>query len=590
MGGLYIAWKNSQVRKGIRIASENFRLQAVILEYQDCKVLLINTYFPCDSQKIILTNDESVELQNLLNEIASIKEKYAKKFDISIIVGDINFDDSRYTGHTIAINTFLERQRLSSAWDFYPVDFTFSNGQTVSTIDHFFLSNSNILLEGGALHDPDNVSGHSPVYIKIDLIKARNPQEKLFKAPRLNWDRSSPEQHAMYKQQLNDQLEQHEPHHSVLKCDDVLCREAVHLQHIDSFSNELFSAMVDSAWDNLEVSKGTTGDQSSREHTIPGWNEGVKPFQTEARFWYNLWLSAGKPLHSSVPGVEHDLFIFMKSSRNNYHYAIRRTQNNLKSIENDKVVSKMGTPGMFEEIRNVCRNKKSEVTTVVDDVHGAKNISNHFKYIYEQLYNEQGDISQDLILEIDSRVEHEEQKAKASIELVTADLVKLAVKKLIPNKADVSGDFTSDCLKAAPDIFLERLATLFRSCLYHGHISHDLLVCALSPIVKDANGDITSSKNYRGIAISSLILKVFDNCLLLLFGSLLSNDDLQFGFQRGCSTVQCTWAVQETISSYLRKGSEVYCCLLDFSKAFDKVNFDKLFRKLLDRSFPTVFL
>ena len=81
--------------------------------------------------------------------------------------------------------------------------------------------------------------------------------------------------------------------------------------------------MVDSAWDNLEVSKGTTGDQSSREHTIPGWNEGVKPFQTEARFWYNLWLSAGKPLHSSVPGVEHDLFIFMKSSRNNYHYAIR---------------------------------------------------------------------------------------------------------------------------------------------------------------------------------------------------------------------------------------------------------------------------
>ena len=46
----------------------------------------------------------------------------------------------------------------------------------------------------------------------------------------------------------------------------------------------------------------------------------------------------------------------------------------------------MGTPGMFEEIRNVCRNKKSEVTTVVDDVHGAKNISNHFKSIYMNNY------------------------------------------------------------------------------------------------------------------------------------------------------------------------------------------------------------
>ena len=134
------------------------------------------------------------------------------------------------------------------------------------------------------------------------------------------------------------------------------------------------------------------------------------------------------------------------------------------------------------------------------------------------------------------------------------------------------------------------MSALFRDYLLHGYISHDLLVCALSPIVKDPNGDISSSKNYRGIAISSLVLKVFDNCLLLLFGDLLSNDVLQFGFQKGCSTVQCTWAVQETISNYLRNGSEVYCCLLDFSKAFDKVNFEELFQKLIKRSFPAIFL
>ena len=172
-------------------------------------------------------------------------------------------------------------------------------------------------------------------------------------------------------------------------------------------------------------------------------------------------------------------------------------------------------------------------------------------------------------------------EAKNIVALVTADLVKAAVKKLKPDKSDVSGNFTSDCLKAAPGIFYEKLAQVFRCCLSHGYISLDLLVCALSPIVKDANGDISSSKNYRGIAISSLILKVFDNCILLLFGNLLANDDLQFGFQKGCSTVQCTWAVQETISHYLRAGSEVYCCLLDFSKAFDKVNFEKLFKKLV---------
>ena len=65
---------------------------------------------------------------------------------------------------------------------------------------------------------------------------------------------------------------------------------------------------------------------------------------------------------------------------------------------------------------------------------------------------------------------------------------------------------------------------------------------------------------------------------------------MQFGFQKGSSTVQCTWAVQETISYYLRRGSDVFCCLLDFSKAFDKVNFDKLFQKLRERKFPAVCL
>ena len=54
--------------------------------------------------------------------------------------------------------------------------------------------------------------------------------------------------------------------------------------------------------------------------------------------------------------------------------------------------------------------------------------------------------------------------------------------------------------------------------------------------------------------------------------------------------MQCTWAVQETISQYLRSGSEVYCCLLDFSKAFDKVNFEQLFKKLVERELPPVIL
>ena len=101
------------------------------------------------------------------------------------------------------------------------------------------------------------------MYVKIDLVKASNPPEKLQKPCRLNWGRSSHDQHTMYTQQLRDVLAQYEASPCLLHCDDVLCRDPLYLRHIDNFTKELIVAMVDSAWENLEVSKGTTGDQAS---------------------------------------------------------------------------------------------------------------------------------------------------------------------------------------------------------------------------------------------------------------------------------------------------------------------------------------
>ena len=58
----------------------------------------------------------------------------------------------------------------------------------------------------------------------------------------------------------------------------------------------------------------------------------------------------------------------------------------------------------------------------------------------------------------------------------------------------------------------------------------------------------------------------------------------------GCSTLQCTWVVQETVSYFLRNDSNVYGCLLDFSKAFDMVYFKELFTKLIKRKVPFILL
>ena len=46
------------------------------------------------------------------------------------------------------------------------------------------------------------------------------------------------------------------------------------------------------------------------------------------------------------------------------------------------------------------------------------------------------------------------------------------------------------------------------------------------------------------------------------------------------STVQCVGMIKETISYYINKSSSVYMCMLDASKAFDRVNLVVLFKKL----------
>ena len=56
---------------------------------------------------------------------------------------------------------------------------------------------------------------------------------------------------------------------------------------------------------------------------------------------------------------------------------------------------------------------------------------------------------------------------------------------------------------------------------------------------------------------------------------------MQFGFKENHFTTMCTVILREVIQNYIEGHSNVYCCLLDASKAFDKIHYGKLFTILL---------
>ena len=159
-----------------------------------------------------------------------------------------------------------------------------------------------------------------------------------------------------------------------------------------------------------------------------------------------------------------------------------------------------------------------------------------------------------------------------------------------PNKGDVTGEYTSDAILNAPDILFKLLANVFRSWLVHGTVTVSLLACAFLPLLKNSLKNPADVSSYRAIAGSSLLLKLFDQVVLVLWGHLLQSDTLQFGYRPGYSTTQCSWFVMETASYFIRKKTPVIITLLDCTMAFDKCRFDILFGKLLERRLPPVVL
>ena len=175
-------------------------------------------------------------------------------------------------------------------------------------------------------------------------------------------------------------------------------------------------------------------------------------------------------------------------------------------------------------------------------------------------------------------------------QLVSFHDVLFAFRLLKAGKSDGSFGLVSDHLIHACDEFGTCVAMLLSALLVHGLAPEDMTSCTLIPIPKGKNVNVSDSSKYRTIALSSIFGKVFDLIFLNKFYDCLCTSERQFGFKRRHSTDMCTMVLKESLAYYTVDGGSAFCALLDATKAFDRVNYCKLFRILLDRDIPPVYL
>ena len=115
---------------------------------------------------------------------------------------------------------------------------------------------------------------------------------------------------------------------------------------------------------------------------------------------------------------------------------------------------------------------------------------------------------------------------------------------------------TSTFLKAEHLLFgsltlFVHMQLLFNSMLLHSYVPHEFLKGIITPLVKDQDGDLSDTGNYRGVWLSPVFAFLFEHGLLIKFGYLLQSDELQFGYKSKHSTNHAIFVLRTCIDFLL---------------------------------------
>ena len=573
-GGCALVYSKSLSCSIKPVDTQSCRLSACLIEISDdARFLVFNVYMPCDIRSDV---DNIDTFKDVLQEIDIICTTYS---DVNYIVfgGDLNTDLRRVRSpHTTVLTDFCDQRclKVCTQHDVADIDYTYENTHTEvkSVLDHFIVS-ENLFSSVNRYyteHEGDNTSDHSPVFMYLDIDCEHVATDDKTFVSKVSWKRATESSLHLYKCTLRSKLDRVDIPYEALHCSFNTC--IMHNNDISRYHDQLLEACLSAANECLPVTKPTGK---------AGWSEYVKPYKDQAIFWHSIWVDNNKP----NSGWVNDIRLRTKVE---YKRISRWLIRNQEKLVADKLASSIldSDRDFWFEVKNVVKKPQGHSATI-DDVQGGKDISQLFSAKYEDLYNsvpyDEGEMIA-LTTKLVNKMNNLCDKGECySNHVVSTEDVKCAVSKLKASKADAAEGLMSDHFINACEELYVHISLLLTSMLKHSVAPLNMLKSTLVPIPKNAKKSMNDSNNYRSIALSSIICKVFDNIVLAKHAHALETCDLQFGFKKNHSTTQCTFLLQEVMDYYSCRDTPCYVVLLDASKAFDRIQYVKLFNLLLDR-------
>jgi len=170
-------------------------------------------------------------------------------------------------------------------------------------------------------------------------------------------------------------------------------------------------------------------------------------------------------------------------------------------------------------------------------------------------------------------------------------LLREKIKDLSNNKAiglsGLSNEMLKNGITTTPtsqedDPLVSSIAILFKSMIANQCVPNFFNFSINKPLVKDTNKETDNINNLRGIAISDTLQNLYESVLEDTIKKEVETDKKQMGFKSNNSCFNAIMILKQTMNVARKLGHRLYIAAIDAAKAFDKVNREMLWIKMLE--------
>ena len=269
--------------------------------------------------------------------------------------------------------------------------------------------------------------------------------------------------------------------------------------------------------------------------------------------------------------------------RKSYRILVRKTDSVIKE-ERCKFLRESVQTGdsrsIWRLVRKLLHNNNNDVTT------DPAIYNRHYITTFERIIKKKPP-TDDVIIEIITHNKPYKLDCFEFQKINESDVI-LIIKRLKPNKIGSCG-INSSVLKDLSKEIAPELAYIINTCITNANFPEILKRAKITPIAKVKKPKVPT--DYRPISIQTTLSKILELAMLNQIDAYLRHERTlyctQYGFRRGLSTTNLLRNVSEKTRFNLNKGMLTVIILLDFSKAFDTLNYAILIKKLINLKFSS---